>query len=317
MVTKVQDNTGTRRRDVRRPAAQDVRAADFAQADFPNPGDEYVHHPSFSLPDAEDRLWPALGPEIEVANFRLFAEVDDKQVAGFRRRSRLSSHEEETLFLRYNYAKYRLAQLTRPAGESRSPDDPDDLQQWSRRAREARDKLVHANLPLVLSMAKRMQAPEVELSELLSEGYMAVLRCVETFDVSRGFKFSTYACRSILAGFYRLAGKTRKIRQRFVASYDPDMEPSDVDERRHERQRQDAIDAVDEVLRCNLAGLSGMESRIIHERFIISSSRRPRTLDEVGRSVGLSPERVRQIEKRCLSKIRGAVEQQFAGRTGS
>ena len=138
---------------------------------------------------------------------------------------------------------------------------------------------------------------------------MAVLRSVEKFDVSRGFKFSTYACRSILACFHRLAAKAQRFHQRFNVEFDPKLERSDFAERRHERQRSDSIDAIRDILGCNRAGLTAVERRVILERFPVLSERKRRTLSQVGQTVGLSNERVRQIEKDSLRKIRAAFEQ--------
>ena len=70
-------------------------------------------------------------------------------------------------------------------------------------------------MPLVLAMVRRIRMPMVEFVDLISEGNKALLRSVEKFDVSRGFKFSTYACRAILKGFSRLATKTGSYRQHF------------------------------------------------------------------------------------------------------
>jgi RNA polymerase sigma factor (sigma-70 family) len=182
---------------------------------------------------------------------------------------------------------------------------------WYIRAREAQGKLVRANMALVLAMARRTRIPNVEFSELVSEGNMALLRSVEKFDASRGFKFSTYACRSILKSFSRLATGTGRYRQHFPVEFDPDLERSDYDAQRHEMQRDDSIEALRDILIRNRAKLTDVERTIVMERFAIGSGGKGRTLAEVGKVVGLTNERVRQIQNLALEKIRAALEAGF------
>ena len=271
------------------------------------PNVECVYHHTFSRPGAEAKLWGDESPDIPVPRYNLMPEVIEELIQTPQTRSTLSPDEEKTLFLRYNYAKYRLCQLL-TNGRRATARKRAEVDKWCDRAMATRSQIVQANLPLVPSMAKRSRSTEVEFTELISEGYMAVLRSVEKFDVSRGFKFSTYACRSILSSFHRIAGKTQTKRKYINAQYDPNMEQDDYGERRHEAQRDDAIDAVREALRKNTAELTGVERTIIEKRFPVLTRGTPQTLSQIGRSVGLSNERVRQIERRSLRKIRDAIE---------
>ncbi|MBS3735133.1 MAG: sigma-70 family RNA polymerase sigma factor [Phycisphaerae bacterium] len=275
------------------------------------PNVDYVYHPSFSLPAAERKFWGDERTDIPVPRYNLLPEVAEEMPHAPPARSTLAPDEEKELFLRYNYAKYRLRKLLDASARATSARRR-QVALWERRARTTRSQIVHANLPLVPSMAKRSRAGEVEFTELISEGYMAVLRSVEKFDVSRGFKFSTYACRAILSSFHRLASKTQTKRKRINAQYDPNMEESDYNERRHAEQRGDAIETVREALRRNAADLTPVERTVIEKRFPVLGRGAPQTLRQVGRSVGLSNERVRQIERQSLTKIRDAIEEHFA-----
>ena len=273
-------------------------------------GVQYVYHPCFSLPEAEERYWGAKAQPIDVPPYELPPEVAEECPASFRRGPSLNCAQEKEIFLRYNYAKYRLRRLLERRSSSKAP--PSEIGTWRRRAEEARGKIVNANLALVVAMAKRMQVAGVEFAELISEGNMALLRSVEKFDASRGFKFSTYACRSILTCFHRLCGKARRQRERFPVEFDARLEKSDQSERRHEDDRGYAIETVRRILLDNRAELSAMEHRIILERFPMVSGEKARTLAEVGQLVGLTNERVRQIEKKSLIKIREAMAEHFA-----
>ncbi|KPK78923.1 MAG: hypothetical protein AMJ81_14345, partial [Phycisphaerae bacterium SM23_33] len=143
--------------------------------------------------------------------------------------------------------------------------------------------------------------------DLVSEGNMALLRAIDKFDVCRGFKFSTYACRAILKAFHRLATKIGTYRERFPTEYDPEMEGSDEVERRHVDQRDLAVEDVQRVLIRNVAGLSDVERAIIGARFAVDGYHQAKTLEQVGRMVGLSKERVRQVQNEALAKLRAAL----------
>ncbi len=275
---------------------------------------DFVYHESFDEPDAEASIFGEQAPDIEIPRWTSFPEVADDQVepAAKGRRARLTAKEEAAMFIRYNYACWRLAKLVEAQLKRATLPRGREMVRWYGRAMKTRAELVRANLALVLAMAKRTKIPNVEFGEVVSEGNMALLRSVEKFDVSRGFKFSTYACRAILKSFNRLATKTGKYRQRFPTEFDPSLERSDYDVRRHEMQREHSIEAVREVLLRNRANLSEVEQTVVMERFALSNRGRKRTLAEVGKTVGLTNERVRQIQNHALGKIRRALTEDYA-----
>jgi len=275
-------------------------------------GIDYVDNELFSTPQAEAELFGRDSQQIVIPAWTTFPEVATDAPVARGRRTRLTGKEEAALFLRYNYARYRLSELVTAQLKRATASRAREMIRWYQHAMKARADLVRANLALVLAMAKRTKIPNAEFGEVVSEGNMALLRSVEKFDVSRGFKFSTYACRAILKSFNRLATKTGRYRQRFPVEYDPEMERSDYDVKRHEMQRADSVEAVREVLSENRARLTDVERTIVMERFAISSRGRRRTLAEVGKMVGLTNERVRQIQNHALGKIRQALTEDYA-----
>ena len=122
------------------------------------------------------------------------------------------------------------------------------------------------------------------------------------------FKLSTYACRAILKSFNRLATKTGRYRQHFPTEFDPELERSDHEVVKHDNQRADSMEAVREILVKNRARLTDVERTIVLERFAITSRGKGMTLAEVGKIVGLTNERVRQIQNIALRKLRKMIE---------
>ncbi len=272
---------------------------------------DYVSHASFAFTRTEKELF-GIGNEIKVQEWTYFLGDNHgkspKQSTG---QTVLTGKEEETLFLRYNYARYRLSKLIKANRRRPTAERAQQMARWYARALKARSDIVKANLALVLTLAKRARISGVDFSELVSEGNMALLRSVEKFDVSRGFKFSTYACRSIFQSFNRMATKTGRYRQRFPVEFDPRMERSDYNTRRHEKQREDSIDALGEILAVNRAKLTDIEQMVVAERFAIRSRGKGGTLAEVGKTVGMSKEGVRQIQNIALDKLRLTLAEQF------
>jgi RNA polymerase sigma factor (sigma-70 family) len=275
---------------------------------------DYVDHPTFGRANTEETLFGEGSGHVHVPEWTHFPEVAEDIRFNRAARTALGRQDEAWLFLRYNYARYRLAKLVAAQNRRKSLGRARQMVRWYRRAMEARADLVRANMALVLAMAKRTRIPNVEFCELVSEGNMALLRSVEKFDVGRGFKFSTYACRSILKSFNRLATKTGRYRQHFPTEYDPDLERSDYDVFKHEMQREDSIDALTEILDRNRARLTCVEQTIVRERFAIGphgKDGRGRTLAEVGKMVGLTNERVRQLQNLALEKIRTVLDEEY------
>ena len=149
-----------------------------------------------------------------------------------------------------------------------------------------------------------------EFADLVGEGNMALMRSVDKFDCERGFKFSTYACRAILKAFSRHGMKSTRHRQRFPTDFDPAFEKSDFLEKRRAEQAADSAEEVRHIMDHNHAELSPVEKTVILHRFGIGASPQtpPLTLEQVGQIIGVTKERVRQIQNKALTKLRTVIE---------
>ncbi len=303
----LRETRAARSRKSPRPLLARLTDAEGRQYDGIPESIDYVFDPSFDLAATGEELFGPEARRIDVPRWTQYAEVPADVTTALKKRTSLDKDEEQLLFLRYNYAKYRLANLLAAQYRRQSLGRAKEMICWYATVLATRSDLVTANMGLVLAMAKRTRIANVDLPELISEGNMALLRSVEKFDVSRGFKFSTYACRAILKGFNRMASKTIRYRSCFPVEYDPEMEKSDYDVKKHEMAHAESMQELHVALMDNRAELTDLEAAIVRERFALDDGGKKRTLAQVGEKVGLTNERVRQVQNIALEKLRGVL----------
>lgn len=279
---------------------------------------DFVDHPDFELKAVERNLF---GGAAQLTGPRATRFVPAPPVAAGMGKGRqvptLTHEQEELLFKRFNFARRQVAlQLQRWAGKRLTEAALGQLLAWGHRVLDARSTIVRVNLPLVLAMAKRTRLTRIDFNELISEGNMALLRSVEKFDCGRGFKFSTYSCRAILKSFSRVAMRASRYRSYFPTEYDANLERSDHASDRHKDVEEDCVDELKEILVRNLAELTDVEQTVIQERFalglpLVDGKPAGKTLEEVGHVIGVTKERVRQIQNKALKKIRHTLEDRY------
>jgi len=279
---------------------------------------EYVDHPDLADRATEAALFGGAAHFVHAKASRFIENqnpIVDAAVSG-ERVPTLSIAQERFLFLRFNYARWQIVQiLQKNTGRRLMAASTRVLLAWGHRMLAARSVIVRLNMPLVLAMAKRTRLSNIDFNEMVSEGNMALLRSVEKFDCSRGYKFSTYSCRAILKSFSRVAMRASRYRGKFPTEFDPAMERSDYIERQREGVAEDCVGELKEIFLQNLAGLSEVERTVISERFALGFGpdgfAAPKTLEQVGLIIGVTKERVRQIQNNALRKMRVALEERF------
>src|SRR3954452_11426675 len=236
-----------------------------------------------------------------------------------------------------------------------------DLRLVVRDGERARNHLLEANLRRVWSLAKRYTGRGMPLLDLIQEGNLGLIRAVEKFDYTKGFKFSTYATWWIRQAITRgMADQSRTIRlpvhlveqvnklarikrdlhqqmgreatteelaseagltpEKVTDLLDHARDPVSLDmpvgaeedaplgDFIEDGEATDAESAVisgllQDDLRRVLATLDDREQSVIRLRYGIDDGQ-PRTLDQIGKRFGLSRERVRQIEREVMAKLR-------------
>lgn len=273
---------------------------------------DFMDSPLFRRKNIENDLFnDSVAPELPLVSWYQPTRDDDLDQAIVGTPQLMSAAEERLMFYRFNFAKRQLARLQRTIRkEGLTKTLAVQLVEWHGRVEHYREYIVRTNLALVLAMAKRTRLGDVDFADIVSEGNMALLRAVEKFNVDRGFKFSTYACRAILKAFSRTAQKHSRHRTRFPVEFEPEMEKSNWDSERHEQFEQDLTDELKQIVDRNLADLSDTEQTVIRRRFNWEQrDDAPLTLEEVGRIIGVTKERVRQIQNKALTKIRRLMEE--------
>jgi RNA polymerase primary sigma factor len=317
--------------------------------------------------DAPDEEVAAL--EADVAAFADGVDLDDQTPAmgdsvhtylkSIGRTSLLTAEQEVDLAKRIEAGLF---------AEHKLDSDPDlapqlrrDLELVAEDGRRAKSHMLEANLRLVVSVAKKYSDRGLSLLDVVQEGNLGLIRAVEKFDYTKGYKFSTYAMwwirQAIQRGFAdsartirlpvhvlemlsKLSRVERDMHQRLGREPTPeelavelDRTPDQIEELlRTSRQPisldstigedgetsiGDLIEDVDapeaselvdrqlmaEQLRSALDALTPREATIMAMRFGLYDGN-PHTLDEIGRALGLTRERIRQLEKQSLSKLR-------------
>ena len=137
---------------------------------------------------------------------------------------------------------------------------------------------------------------------------MSLLRAANKFDFSLGNKFSTYATWAIVKNFARTLYDANRHRDRFctghseMLSYTEDVRADQYEQESSQIQRESQVERI-------LDRLDQRERQIVTARFGLIHGHEPLTLAQVGSAMGVTKERIRQIQIRAMSRLREAAEE--------
>jgi RNA polymerase primary sigma factor len=261
----------------------------------------------------------------------------------------------ETMIRRGEIARLHLETIA-------DPDERKKVETMLRRGEIARQRMIRANLRLVVSVAARYRGYGVPLSDLIQEGNMGLMHAINKFEPERGNKFSTYATwwirhavgraiadqgrtirlpvhmaekiRKVKEASFRVSQRTGKDATILEIAAEMELPESKVEALLQFAQHPISFEApvsdeegsatlgdflpdqetltpfeaaldsgIHDDIREALASLTPREAKIIHLRYGLRDGRE-HTLEEVGQKYGLTRERIRQIEKDALRKLR-------------
>jgi RNA polymerase primary sigma factor len=285
-----------------RPKSRGSRKADSARARRLLAADlTYVAHRSFDDPAARDAiLAPATGFEVPGPDRTPAGrdpDADSPPEDRFPNRQR-----EAHAFRKLNYLKF-LAWRIRDGidPDSPIPRELDEVERLQAQAVKLKNRIVETHLPLAVSVAQKRFRVGYDLSDRISDATFALMRAVDRFDFARGNRFNTYATWAIINELTHYDRKQRRRIGRTTALDEDCLATGESDSERYEREEaQDVCRAAVDRL---LARLDWRERRILAYRHGIGGMAK-HSLKEIGRALGISKERVRQIEQRAHAKIR-------------
>lgn len=235
----------------------------------------------------------------DASNVRL--DSSDSSMAALLQGALLTAEGERWLFMKMNFLKHQANCLRSQLNPNRPKRSlVDQIQDYLQQAEHARTAIIEANTRLVASIAHKFTNSRLEHEELISEGNMILVNAVDKFDYSRGFRFSTYATHSVQRHFYRLMQRRKRRKDRET------MTPADIlsdliIDRPQDQPLDDKVAAalISRFDEC----LDEREKIIIRQRFGLNADQTSETLNVVADKVGLSKERVRQLQLRAIEKL--------------
>ncbi|QDU54933.1 sigma-70 family RNA polymerase sigma factor [Aeoliella mucimassa] len=216
----------------------------------------------------------------------------------------LTAEMEQQVFFRMNYCKYHAAAVLGTLHPSRpARGKVEEAEEYLERADRLRNYLIQANTRLVMSIARKYADPRNPFDDLLSRGIASLIRAVEKFDCDRGYRFSTYATCAVRRDLNRLVMNSRRDSQRFAPTPGDVLESVVEEDFEHPGKAVDRWKSLSELLSQMMEVLDDREKQIIRARFGFDEDSKI-SFSHLGKRMGISKERARQLANRALDKLR-------------
>jgi RNA polymerase sigma factor (sigma-70 family) len=237
-----------------------------------------VSHPSFEQPDAEQVYGSSASGEKDFG----LGHMPDEVTRDFAKRM--------------HYSAWRAA---------RSPDGVEE-ERWQRTWLHFRDAIVVGNRKLIYRAVRRWMPPSAYAEDMVGDCHVVLIQAVTAYNPWLGIRFSTYAFTCLMRALSRLSQRhaSDRLAKSLPLEALPDGEPRDLSS---QIEPVTLMARIDEFLRDVHELLSTREKRVLVRRFSLDDQNKSGTLEQVGRELGLSKERVRQVQASALSKLRAVL----------
>ena len=273
---------------------------------------DFIPNPEFSKRGAEDRILDEYPARLDVSAYMTNHPGNSSgrnlpliplpyQVP------LLKKDEEARLFEQMNFAKYMANRLRKKLDvENPEKNLVRRIEFFIRLGEDIRDRIVVSNLRLVISIARRLCSAKYPFEDLVSDGNLILMRAVEKFDFARGYRFSTYATHAVQRDVFRQFQRKGRDSSRFIpgsAEYLEELSEGETDER-HTPHEFSVFNRL-----VSLMGdqLDEREHYILKARYGIADEPEPLKLRSIAEKLGLSKERVRQLQNRAIEKLQESI----------
>jgi RNA polymerase sigma factor (sigma-70 family) len=197
---------------------------------------------------------------------------------------------------RMHYAAWRLSRVA----------DSRRRAHWKAQYLSFRDRIVLGNRKLIYRAVRRWMPAATWMDDMTGDCQIVLIQAVAAYNPWLGIRFSTYAFTCLMRALSRLSQRhtADRLSKSLPLESLPDGEPRDLG---GAGQSPTYAPYVDEFLRESHQLLSSREKEVLARRFSLDVQKKSGTLEQVGRELGLSKERVRQVQASALDKLRKAL----------
>lgn len=226
----------------------------------------------------------------------------------------LTFEQEQYLFRRMNF---HLNEAAKIAQACNTLDDAGDasiksmlgrqVQCHTMQSEQIRNRILDANLRLVVSVVRGWKTGPDRFWEMISDGNVSLMKIVDGFDYKRGYKFSTYGVHSLKRNFARSESDEWKRREKEQSGYEDLPIVDEGEDTMSDDADAEQIEELQQFVHDLLANMDPREAEILRRRNGIGGQEAA-TLKTVGEEVGVSKERVRQLQGKGMKDLRRTLK---------